>query len=132
MATDLDYILYIHEQAGLGDELSHRKMFGEYALYLRGRVIAFVCDNQVFLKPNAPARQLLGDVTEGPPYPGAKLYWVIDEVLDDAELLRRVLLVTAEALPLPPPKKSKATSSKKPRKSIKKKSGVRKSKTAGS
>jgi TfoX/Sxy family transcriptional regulator of competence genes len=117
MATDLDYILYLHEQAGLGNELSHKKMFGEYALYLRGRVIGFVCDNQVFLKPTDPGKQLLGKIKEGAPYPGAKLYLLIDEAIDDPELLRRLLTTTAEALPLPAPKA--------PRKASTKKAGIR-------
>jgi TfoX/Sxy family transcriptional regulator of competence genes len=122
MATDRDFIQYVHEQAGLGSELSHKKMFGEYALYLRGRVLGFVCDNQVFLKPTEAGRQLLGKIKEGAPYPGAKLYWVIDEQLDDPDLLRRVLSATADALPLPAPKA--------PRKSSKKKVSAKRTRTA--
>jgi TfoX/Sxy family transcriptional regulator of competence genes len=117
MATDLDFIQYIHEQAGLGSELSHKKMFGEYALYLRGRVVAFVCDNQLFVKPTETGKQLLGTIKEGAPYPGAKPYLLIDEVLDDPDLLRRLLIFTAEALPLP--------AAKSPRKSSKKKTSAR-------
>lgn len=117
MATDLDFILYLHEQAGLGGELSHKKMFGEYALYLRGRVIALVCDNQLFVKPTEPGKQLLSKVKEAPPYRGAKPYLLIDDAIDDSELLRRLLIVTAEALPMPasktPHKSSKKSSKKK-------------------
>jgi TfoX/Sxy family transcriptional regulator of competence genes len=123
MATDLDYIHYIHEQASLGNELSHKKMFGEYALYLRGRVIALVCDNQLFLKPTEPGKQLLGKIKEAAPYRGAKLYLLIDEAIDDPDLLRRLLMVTAAALPLPAPKA--------PRKSTKKKSSTRRGRNTG-
>lgn len=31
--------------------LSSRKMFGEYALYLDGKTVAFVCDDTLFIKP---------------------------------------------------------------------------------
>ena len=113
MATDPDFIQYVHEQSGLGSELSYKKMFGEYALYLRGRVLGFVCDNQVFLKPTEPGKHLLGKIKEGAPYPGAKAYWVIDEQLDDPDLLRRLLSVTADALPLPAPKVPRKSSKKK-------------------
>jgi TfoX/Sxy family transcriptional regulator of competence genes len=116
MATDLNYIQYIHEQAGLGNQLSHRKMFGEYALYLRGKVLGFVCDNQLFLKPTEPGKQLLGKVKEGAPYPGAKAYWIIDEALDDTELLQRLLIATADALPLPAAKAPRKSSTKKKQK----------------
>lgn len=53
MATDTDFIAYIEEQAGLGARLTHRRMFGEYALYVDEKVVAFACDNSLFVKPSA-------------------------------------------------------------------------------
>ena len=50
MATEKAFIDYVAEQAGLGSELSFRKMFGEYGVYLDGKVIAFACDNSLFRK----------------------------------------------------------------------------------
>ncbi|MCK7502621.1 MAG: TfoX/Sxy family protein [Comamonadaceae bacterium] len=35
-------------------------MFGEYAIYLDGKVVALVCDNQFFVKPTDAGRALLG------------------------------------------------------------------------
>jgi TfoX/Sxy family transcriptional regulator of competence genes len=55
MSTDRDFIDYVAEQIGLGSRLSHRKMFGEYALYVDGKVVAFACDNSLFVKPSAAA-----------------------------------------------------------------------------
>lgn len=104
MASDVDFVAYVCEQAGLGDALSYRKMFGEYALYVDGRVVALVCDNMLFVKPTDAGRALLGAVEEAPPYPGAKPHWRLDEVLDDGERLGRLLRATAAALPLPRPK----------------------------
>lgn len=104
MASDVDFVAYVCEQAGLGDALSYRKMFGEYALYLDGRVVALVCDNMLFVKPTDAGRALLDAVEEAPPYPGARPHWRLDEVLDDGERLGRLLRVTATTLPLPRPK----------------------------
>ena len=104
MSTDQDFVEYIQSQSGLHHLLSFKKMFGEYALYLHERVIAFACDNQLYLKPTAQARALLGKVSEHPPYPGAKPYFRIDEQMEDRELLRAALEATARALPLPKPK----------------------------
>ena len=59
MATDSDFIDYIHEQAGLEERLTHKRMFGEYGIYLDGKVVAFACDNSLFLKPTDAARVLL-------------------------------------------------------------------------
>lgn len=111
MATDQSFVDHICEQAGLGPHLSYRKMFGEYALYLDEKVVAFVCDNQLYLKPTEPGRAALGTVSEHPPYPGAKLYFRLGDELDDRLALQRALRVTADALPKPKPKpkaKSKA------------------------
>ena len=117
MATDQGFVEYVQSQSGLGSELSFKKMFGEYALYLHGRVVAFACDNQLYLKPTDVGRTLLGAVSEAPAYPGSKLYFRLDGQLEDRELLRRALLATASSLPLPKPKlasgkKAKAAGSK--------------------
>ena len=54
--------------------LTSRKMFGEYALYLGGKTVAFVCDDTLFIKPTAGALALLPDTERGPAYPGSKDY----------------------------------------------------------
>jgi TfoX/Sxy family transcriptional regulator of competence genes len=107
VATEQGFVEHIQSQSGLGHELSFRKMFGEYALYLHGKVVAFACDNQLYVKPTTEGRALLGSVSEHPPYPGAKLYFRIDEQTEDRELLRRLFETTALALPLPKPKTPK-------------------------
>ena len=101
MATDPDFIDYAAEQIALGDRLSHKKMFGEYALYVDGKVVAFACDNSLFVKPSAAADTLAPDLPRRPPYPGAKDYPVADELLDDSDRLRRLILETAALMPLP-------------------------------
>jgi TfoX/Sxy family transcriptional regulator of competence genes len=108
MATESSFVDYIAEQAGLGSRLSYRKMFGEYALYLDGKVVAFACDNSLFIKPSEAVRRLAPDLPQGPPYPGAKDYPVADELLDDPEALRRLIVETAKLMPPPKEKKPKA------------------------
>ena len=104
MATELSFVEHIRSQSGLGTELTYKKMFGEYAIYLRGKVIAFACDNQLYVKPTDAGRNVLGRVSEHPPFPGAKTYFRIDDETEDRDLLRKVFEVTAGALPLPKPK----------------------------
>lgn len=107
MASDKDFAQYVCEQAGLAGRTSTKRMFGEYALYLDAKVVAFICDNQVFVKPTDAGRELLGSVTEAPPYPGAKLYFQVNEHLDDQSLFKTLLITTADALPVAKPKKAK-------------------------
>ncbi|WP_140718599.1 TfoX/Sxy family protein [Pseudomonas sp. Hp2] len=104
MATDPGFIEYIREQADLPQRLTCRKMFGEYGLYCDGKFVAVAADNSLFLKPTEAGRRLLPSMTEGKPYPGAKAWFVVDEVLDDPDLLRRLILATAAELPVPTPR----------------------------
>lgn len=101
MASDLNYVEYICDQAGLAGRLSFRKMFGEYALYLDGKVVAFVCDNQLYLKPTEAGRALLARVDARPFFPRGKPYFRLAEEIDDRALLQRLLSTTALALPMP-------------------------------
>jgi TfoX/Sxy family transcriptional regulator of competence genes len=108
MATELSFVEYILETARFGARLSYRKLFGEYALYLDEKVVAFACDNSLFIKPSAAVASLAPDLPQGPPYPGAKDYPIADELLDDPDLLRRLIEDTAALMPLPKPKKKPA------------------------
>lgn len=108
MATDQDFIDYVAEQIALGDRLTHRKMFGEYALYIDGKVVAFACDNSLFIKPSAAAGKLAPGLPQRPPYPGAKDYPVADELLDDSEMIHKLVLETAALMPVPRPRKPAA------------------------
>ena len=101
MGSTQDYVDFVQERIGLAGRITSRRMFGEFALYLDGKVVSFICDNSVFLKPLPANAPLAAALPQGAPYPGAKMYWVLDELLDDTERLQEILLTTAEALPAP-------------------------------
>jgi TfoX/Sxy family transcriptional regulator of competence genes len=104
-----DTVQFICDQAGLGARLTFRKMFGEYALYLDGKVVALVCDDQLFLKPTPEGRALLGAVPEGSPYPGCRPFLMLAAELDNPERLSAALEITARVLSAP---KAKAKAKK--------------------
>jgi TfoX/Sxy family transcriptional regulator of competence genes len=85
--------------------LSARKMFGEYALYLDGKVVALVCDDQLFLKPTAGAEAALPGCPTAPPYPGAKPHLLVTDALDDPDPVIMALRAIAADLPTPKAKK---------------------------
>ena len=115
MASNQGFINYVCEQVGLAERVTYKRMFGEYAVYVDGKVVAFVCDNQLFVKPTVLGKQLVGNIAEAPPYPGAKLYFLLGERLDDRDLMRQLFLITASELPMPRTKsKSKSKSKVKP------------------
>ncbi len=104
MATRSETVAAILDAAGEG--VTARKMFGEYALYLRGKVVALVCDDGLFVKPTAAGRALEPDLGEGPPYAGAKPHIAVPgEFWDDADRLRALLAATEAALPEPKPRR---------------------------
>ncbi len=83
-------------------------MFGEYAIYLEHKVVALVCDNQLFVKPTKAGRELLQEVVEAPPYRGAKNHFLVGENIEDRELMAALLKITFAELPEPKPKSKKA------------------------
>ena len=105
MASDQRFMDYVIDQIGAAGPVSCRKMFGEYAVYCDGKVVALVCDNQFFLKATADGRALLEVVHEAAPYPGAKACLRLDDQLDDQALMARLVRATADALPAAKPAK---------------------------
>ncbi len=104
MASNQEFVDYVCDQLRGVPGLQTKKMFGEYALFCDSRMVALICDNQLFVKPTQAGRVLLKNPTEAPPYRSAKNYFLIDEQLDDAPILRAVIEATAHELPLPKPK----------------------------
>ena len=106
MATQQRTIDILLEQCAQAGPVTAKKMFGEYALYCEGKLVALVCDDKLFLKTTSAGRAYLGDVVEAAPYPGAKpSFLVTGETWDDADWLSELLRVTAADLPAPNPKK---------------------------
>jgi TfoX/Sxy family transcriptional regulator of competence genes len=84
-----------------------RKMFGEYALYLDGKVVALVCDDTLYLKATSGARAALPDSPVGHPYPGARLHLLVEDTLDDPDRVIAALKAIAADLPIAKPGKAK-------------------------
>ena len=107
MATDLEFMEFLADQMAGAGEISYRKMFGEYAVYLDGKVVALVCDNQLFVKPTAAGRAFIGAPVEAPAYPGAKNSFLIEDAFEDRDWIAELIRITARDLPAPKPKKPK-------------------------
>ena len=105
MASDLDFVEFVVDQMENAGAIAYRKMFGEYALYCEGKVVALVCDNQLFVKPTKAGRSFIGNVVEAPPYPGAKPSFLIEEQLEDKDWISSLVRLTEKELSKPKPKK---------------------------
>ena len=107
MANDQDFVDFVIDQIGDGNEVSYRHMFGGTSLYLNGKVVALICDNQLFVKPTKSGREYIEMVVEAPPYPGAKNAFLIEDEIEDAEWLTELIVRTEKELPAPRPKKKR-------------------------
>ena len=96
MASDKSFIEFIVDQMGDAGCISHKKMFGEYAIYCDGKVVALVCDNQLFVKPTEGGRAYIGEIVEAAPYSGAKLYFLIEDAFEDREWISGLIKITAQ------------------------------------
>ncbi|MBP7513903.1 MAG: TfoX/Sxy family protein [Flavobacteriales bacterium] len=111
MATKKATAEFIVEQLGHPDRFSVRSMFGEFALYAEGKPVAFICDDQLFVKIMDESAALEGRCEKGPCYPGSKDYYLVPEdVITGDRKLPDMLLRMSTALPLP---KSRKKASKK-------------------
>jgi TfoX/Sxy family transcriptional regulator of competence genes len=107
MASDQKFVDYIIGQIEDAGEVTVKKMFGEYALYLDGKLFGLVCDNKLFIKPTKSGREFIGDVIEAPPYPGAKPSFLIEDKIEDRAWLSELVRIASRELPIPKPKKKK-------------------------
>ena len=110
MPTDPRTVDYIIDQlAAAGADVSAKKMFGEYGLYLEGKMVAMVCNDQLFMKGTPEGRAFTGPIDEAPPYPQAKPHPLIDgDRWEDGEWLAELFRITAAALPAPKPKRQRS------------------------
>ena len=116
MASNLEFVQYIADQLKGAGEITYRKMFGEYGMYLDGKIFALICDNQLFMKITEAGKKLRPELEEAPPYEGAKNYLLVEDI-DDREALMELAAATCAALPVPKPKKPKKEKAKKAKES---------------
>ena len=73
-------------------------MIGEYIIYFRGKIAAYVCDDRFLVKPVDAAKKLLPDAIMEPPYIGAKDMILVDNI-EDKEFLTNLFIAMYPELP---------------------------------
>jgi TfoX/Sxy family transcriptional regulator of competence genes len=101
MKKNNSFVTFVMDQLRGVGAVSCRAMFGGHAVYCDAKVVALICDDQLFVKPTESGREMLENVVEKPPYPGAKPYFLIESELEDGERLCELIRATAEELPAP-------------------------------
>lgn len=106
MATSKEYLLYILDQLSLIEGITHRKMMGEYILYHRGKIAAYLCDGCLLVKILPSTQAFLPSARQKPPYDGAKNMLLVENV-EDRAFLRDLFEAMYQELPEPSKKRKK-------------------------
>ena len=107
MASKQITVDFILKQIANAGAVSAKKKFGEYAIYCDGKVVALICDDQLFVKPTLAGEEFIGQyIIEGHPYPGAKPYFLISsEKWNDSIWLSHLIKISTGELPAPKSKR---------------------------
>lgn len=100
MATSKEYINFIKEQLSDLENIFVRSMMGEYIVYYRGKITAYVCDSRFLVKVVPASKALLPNAKLEPPYKGAKDMLLVEDV-EDKEFLTKLFVAMYDELPAP-------------------------------
>ncbi|WGS83894.1 TfoX/Sxy family protein [Methylomonas sp. UP202] len=104
MASSDSTVAFILEQVSTAGEFRAKKMFGEYGLFCGDKMVALICDDQLYVKPTDQGKTFLGECPTQSPYRGAKpCFLIAQSQWHNALWLIHLLQLTASGLP--PPKK---------------------------
>jgi TfoX/Sxy family transcriptional regulator of competence genes len=97
MATTKDYLQYILDQISDLDNITYRQMMGEYILYYNWKIIWWIYDNRLLLKPTDKVKKLINNLEMQIPYPWAKEMIYVDNV-DNSDYLKELINETYNVL----------------------------------
>ena len=100
MGTQKETVEFILGKLRDRERFTMRAMFGEYALYADGKVVALVCDDLLHVKILPASARLEAICEQGNPYPGAKPHYIVDEgQLGTIAELPAILAAIGDSLP---------------------------------
>lgn len=99
MATTKDYLAFLLDQLSGLDGISHRRMMGEYIIYHRGKIAAFVCDNRLLVKQVPSALRLMPDAERDSISGGGKKNMLLVDQVDDKAFLTELFSSMYDELP---------------------------------
>ena len=88
MASSIDYLTYVLELCRELDDITYKKMMGEYILYYKDIIFGGVYDNRFLIK-NTKFLENSG-LKEQIPYPNAKAMLLVDS--EDPEVIKELIL----------------------------------------
>ena len=100
MASSRSYLDFILDQLSEIDEITWRKMMGEYILYYRGKIVGGIYEDRFLVKPVKSAVAMMPNAVMERPYEGAREMLLVDNV-ENRDFLKELLEVIFNELPTP-------------------------------
>ncbi len=100
MATSKEYLNFILDGLSQLDGITYKQMMGEYIIYYNGKLVAYLCDDRLLVKPANSALAYIENHIFEPPYAGAKDMLLVENV-DSAEYLAGLFNAIYDELPSP-------------------------------
>ncbi|WP_329886581.1 TfoX/Sxy family protein [Pseudoramibacter sp. HA2172] len=98
---------YVRESFSTVGDVVIKSMMGGYLVYLNGKLIGDICNNELFLKRTPTSDRLLTDSELRYPYEGSKTLMHVFDKFEDANLIVELLGGMYTELPEKKPKKAK-------------------------
>ena len=102
-----DFNEYVRECFSAAGEIVIKSMMGGYLVYLNGKLIGDICDNELFLKRTPTSDRLLDDSELRYPYEGSKTLMHVFDRFEDTDLIAGLLKGMYAELPEKKSKKAK-------------------------
>jgi TfoX/Sxy family transcriptional regulator of competence genes len=102
-----EFIEYVRESFSTVGDIVIKAMMGGYLVYLNGKLIGDICDNELFLKRTPTSDRLLSDSELRYPYEGSKTLMHVFDRFEDTDLIAELLEGLYTELPEKKPKKAK-------------------------
>lgn len=100
MPSSEEYLNFILEQLCGLEEITYKKMMGEYIIYYRGKIVGGIYDDRFLVKPVKSAISIMKNVIYELPYKGSKEMLLVEDV-DDKEFLIKLFNDIYDELPFP-------------------------------
>ena len=97
MSSSKDYLQFILDQLSNLPEISYRYMMWEYILYFQWKIIGWIYDNRLLLKPTEKIKEIINNIEMQISYPWAKPMVYVDNV-DNSDFLETLTKATYEEL----------------------------------
>ena len=98
---------YVRESFSVAGGIVIKSMMGGYLVYLNGKLIGDICDNELFMKRTPTSDRLLADSELRYPYEGSKTLMHVFDRFEDTDLIEELLKGMYAELPEKKPKKAK-------------------------